>query len=157
MLGEIVHVLHAVAAGVWLGGVLFTMAVVSPALKKTKWPESDRVMTRTLIGREYVKVGGINLVLLLVFAILDGALRGFGIHFYLEYALLIVLFGLVGAHGAYFGRKLVSLAASEKEAASPEAARSFAAERQALQRLSMRVSLLDLLVSATIAVLAVIA
>jgi uncharacterized membrane protein len=156
-LGEIWHVLHTVAAGVWLGGVLFTMAVVSPAFKETKWTESERVMTRTLIGREYAKVGGINLVLLLIFAILDGAVRGFGGLFYIEYALLIVLFSLVGAHGAYFGRKLVSLAMSEKEAESPEAARNFAAERHTLQRLSMGVSLLDLLVSAAIAVLAVIA
>lgn len=154
-MGEVWHMLHVIAAGVWLGGVLFTTAVVSPALKERKWPEAERIMARALIGREYARVGGINLALLVVFGIMDGAARGFGISFYVEYLLLIVLLSLVGAHGAYFGRKLVSLATSEKEAESLEAAKTFAAERHALQRLSMRVSLLDLLVSAVIAVLAV--
>ena len=152
---EIWHLLHVVAAGVWIGGILFTTAVVSPALKAVNWPEFERVMVRTLIGRQYAKVGGINLVLLLIFAIVDGAVRGLGIYFYAEYALLIVLFVLVGLHGAYFGRKLVSLAKSEKEAKSSEIARNFAAERHTLQQLSLGVSLLDLIVSTAIMVLAV--
>ncbi len=35
--------LHAVLAGVWLGGVVFTTAVVSPALNTVKWGEAERV------------------------------------------------------------------------------------------------------------------
>jgi uncharacterized membrane protein len=50
-------VVHAVLAGVWLGGVIFTTAVVSPALKATKWDEPERVLVRSQIGRRYAKVG----------------------------------------------------------------------------------------------------
>ena len=33
MLDAIVHTLHVILAGAWLGGVVFTTTVVSPALK----------------------------------------------------------------------------------------------------------------------------
>ena len=41
MLIEIFHVTHVVLAGVWLGGLVFTTAVVSPALKAMKWSDAD--------------------------------------------------------------------------------------------------------------------
>ena len=104
-----VHTLHAVLAGVWLGGVVFTTAIVSPALNTMKWGEAERVLVRSAIGKQYAKVGTTNLVLLLIFAVLDGLLRGFGPVFYVEYVLLVKVFGLVGAHGAYFGRRLVRM------------------------------------------------
>lgn len=150
-----VNTLHVLLAGVWLGGVIFTMIVVSPALKAMKWDEAERVSVRSVIGKQYAKVGTINLILLAFFAVLDGSLRGFGLSFYVEYALLIVLFGLVASHGAYFGRRLVRLAQSEKGAGSVEDARYFAAERRRLQRLSFGASMLDILVSVSILVLAV--
>jgi uncharacterized membrane protein len=153
-LSEIFHVLHVVFAGVWLGGVVFTTAVVSPALKAMKWSETERVGVRSAIGRQYARVGSANLVLLLLFAILDGFVKGFGALFYAEYALLLLLFGLVAAHGAYFGRRLARLAGAEREAGSDEAARSFAERRRALQKLSLRVSHLNLLVSVAVMVLA---
>jgi len=154
-LGTILHVAHVVLAGVWLGGVVFTMAVVSPALKAMKWSEAERVGVRTIIGRQYARVGSANLVLLLLFAVLDGVLGGFGPGLYAEYALLLLLFGLVAAHGAYFGRRLARLAGAEREAESDEAARSFAEQRRSLQRLSLRVSRLNLVVSAVVMVLAI--
>ena len=101
-----VHVVHAVLAGVWLGGVIFTTAVVSPALKAMKWDEPKRVLVRSKIGEQYAKVGSTNLALLVLFALLDGLLAGIGAALYAEYVLLVVLIGLVGAHGAYFGRRL---------------------------------------------------
>ena len=67
------------------------------------------------------------------------------------------LFGLVAAHGAYFGRRLARLAGAEREAETGEAARSFAEQRRSLQKLSLRVSQLNLLVSAVVMVLAVVA
>jgi uncharacterized membrane protein len=153
-LSEIFHVLHVVLAGVWLGGVVFTTAVVSPALKAMNWSETERVGVRSAIGRQYARVGSANLVLLLLFAVLEGFVKGFGALFYAEYALLLLLFGLVAAHGAYFGRRMAGLAGFEREAGSDEEARSFAERRRALQGLSLRVSQLNLLVSVIVMALA---
>ncbi len=157
MFSEIVHVVHVLLAGVWLGGVVFTTAVVSPALKAMKWSETERVGVRSALGRQYARVGSANLALLLLFAVLDGALSGFGASFYAEYLLLFLLFGLVAAHGAYFGRHLARLAGAEREAGSAEAAKSLAEQRRSLQRHSVRVSQLSLMVSVVVMVLAAIA
>ena len=154
MLGETFHLTHVVLAGVWLGGLVFTTLVVSPALKAMKWPEAERVTVRSAIGRQYARVGSINLVLLALFALLDGALGGFGPALYAEYALILLLFGLVAAHGAYFGRRLAALARAERESDNEEAARSFAERRRSLQKVSSRVSWLSLLVSTAVVVLA---
>jgi uncharacterized membrane protein len=154
MLTEIFHVAHVVLAGVWLGGLVFTTAVVSPAFEAMKWSEAERVAVRSAVGRQYARVGSANLVLLALFAVLNGAFGGFGARFYAEYALLVVVFGLAGAHGAYFGRRLAELARAEREA-DGEDARTFAGRRRSLQRVSLRVSYLNLLVSAVILVLAI--
>jgi uncharacterized membrane protein len=150
-----IHTLHVILAGVWLGGVIFTTAVVSPALKAMKWSEAERVGVRSVIGKQYARVGIVNLVLLLVFAVLDGLMKGFGAIFQLEYLLLAAIFGLVAAHGAYFSRRLVRLAEAERHVVRAEEARAFAKRRHALQRLSFRVSLLDVLISAVVVALAV--
>jgi uncharacterized membrane protein len=154
MLTEIFHVAHVVLAGVWLGGLVFTTAVVSPAFEAMKWSEAERVAVRSAVGRQYARVGSANLVLLALFAVLNGAFEGFGARFYAEYALLVLVFGLAGAHGAYFGRRLAELARAEREA-DGEDARTFAGRRRSLQRVSLRVSYLNLLVSAVILVLAI--
>ena len=151
-MSEIVHATHVVLAGVWLGGVIFTTAVVSPALKAMKWSEPQRVLVRSEIGKRYAKVGSVNLVLLALFALLDGLLAGFGAALYAEYLLLAALFGLVAAHGAYFGRRLKELAADERSAASEGEA--LAGRRRDLQRTSLRVSWASLLVSLAVALLA---
>jgi uncharacterized membrane protein len=154
-MSTIVHTLHVILAGTWLGGVVFTTAVVSPALKAIKWSEAERVGVRSVIGKQYARVGVANLVLLLVFAVLDGLFGGFGPAFYVEYTLLAVVCGLVAAHGAYFGRRLVGLAEAERRSGSVEEARGFAQERRALQRLSSKVSWADILISLAVAALAV--
>ena len=69
--------------------------------------------------------------------------------------LLLLLCSLVAAHGAYFGRRLARLAGAEREAGSEEAAKSFAERRRSLQRLSLRVSQLNVLVSVGVMILAV--
>lgn len=154
-MSTIIHTLHILLAGSWLGGVIFTTVIVSPALKMMEWGEAERVKVRSIIGRRYAQVGGMNLALFLVLAFLDGLTAGFGTIFYAEYALLLVLFGLVAAHGAYFGRKLVSLAEAERRVESLETAASFAEQRRALQRVSGKVSMLDIVVSVVIMVLAI--
>jgi uncharacterized membrane protein len=154
MLDAITHTLHVVLAGGWLGGVVFTTTVVSPALKSMRWGEAEQARVRSVIGRQYAKVGSANLVLLLVFALLEGALSGFGPALYSEYALLAVLFGLVASHGAYFGRRLVELAEARKEAGESEKAQMLALRRRRLQRLSFGISMLIILISAAVTILA---
>ena len=153
-MGEILHLAHVVLAGVWLGGLVFTTLVVSPALKAMKWPEAERVAVRSAIGRQYARVGSINLVLLALFALLDGALGDFGPAYYAEYALILVLIGLVAAHGAYFGRRLAELARAERESKNEEVTRLLAEKRRSLQGVSSRVSWVSLLVSTAVVVLA---
>ena len=154
MLGAIAYTLHVILAGVWLGGVVFTTKVVSPALKSVGWDEAEQARVRSVIGHQYAKVGTANLVLLLVFALMEGALSGFGPALYTEYALLAVLFGLVASHGAYFGRRLVELAEARKEAGASEKAQVLAFRRRRLQRLSFGVSMLNILISAAVLILA---
>lgn len=154
-MSAVVHVVHAVLAGVWLGGVVFTTFVVSPALKAMKWEEAERVQVRSRIGKQYAKLGSVNLALLAVFAVLDGLVAGFGSAFYAEYGLLVILVGLVASHGAYFGRRLRGLAEAEQRAVRKEEARALAGRRRELQKLSLWVSRVDLLVSGAVAVLAV--
>ena len=86
--------------------------------KAMKWSEVERVGVRSMVGRYFARVGGWNLGLLLLFAVVDGALWGFGAVFFVEYALLAALLGLAGAHGAYFGRKIADLAAAEAGSAA---------------------------------------
>jgi uncharacterized membrane protein len=154
LLDAIVHTLHVILAGVWLGGIVFTTAVVSPALKSMGWDEAERVRVRSVIGRQYAKVGTANLVLLLVFALIEGALSGFGPILYTEYALLVVLFGLVASHGVYFGRRLVELAEARKEAGTSEKDQVLAHRRRRLQRLSFGLSMLNILISAAVMIVA---
>ena len=81
MISPIVHTLHDILAGVWLGGVVFTTVVVSPALKAMKWSEAERVGVRSVIGKQYARVGTVNLV----FAVLNGLMKGFGAILHVEY------------------------------------------------------------------------
>ena len=154
-MSAVVHMVHAVLAGVWLGGVIFTTAVVSPALKQLKWDEPARVLLRSQIGKQYAKVGSANLTLLALFALMDGIVGGFGATLYAEYVLLAVLAGLVAVHGAYFGRRLKELAEAERSAGSEREVHALAGRRRELQRISLGVSWADLLVSLAVAVLAV--
>jgi uncharacterized membrane protein len=153
MLDAIVHTLHVILAGAWLGGVVFTTTVVSPALKSIRWDEAEQARVRTVIERQYAKVGTANLVLILALALLEGALSGFGPALYSEYALLAVLFGLVASHGAYFGRRLVELAKARKEAEDSEKARILALRRRKLRRLSFGISILNVLISVLVVIL----
>jgi uncharacterized membrane protein len=151
---EIARVLHAALAGVWLGGLVFTTFVVSPALRRMKWSEAERVTVRSAIGRYYSRLATANLSLLLVFAALDGALGSFGAALYVELALIVVVFALSAAHGAYFGQRLRRLAEAEL-GAEDEEARALARKRRGLQGISARVSVLNLSLSAVVALLAV--
>jgi hypothetical protein len=63
----------------------------------------------------------------------------------------------VASHGAYFGRRLVELAEARKEAGASEKAQVLALRRRRLQRLSFGLSMLNILISAAVLILAVYA
>ena len=65
-----------------------------------------------------------------------------------------MLFSLVASHGAYFGRRLVELAEARKEVGASEEAQVLALRRRRLQRLSFWISMLTILVSAAVLILA---
>jgi uncharacterized membrane protein len=59
----------------------------------------------------------------------------------------------VASHGAYFGRRLVELAKAQQAARDPEMAQMLALRRRRLQRLSIGISMLNILISAVIMIL----
>src|SRR5688500_15202340 len=118
------------------------------------WDEAERARVRSVIGRQYAKVGTANLVLLMILALLEGALSGFNPALYSECALLVVLFGLVASHGAYFGRRLVELAEARKVAGDSDKAHMLTLRRRRLRRLSFGISMLTILISAAVMILA---
>ena len=50
ILDVIAHTLHVILAGAWLGGIIFTTTVVSPALKSVGWDEAEQARVRSVIG-----------------------------------------------------------------------------------------------------------
>jgi hypothetical protein len=71
-LSTVIHVAHAVLAGTWLGGVVFTTAVVSPALKATKWANSERV----LVNGQYPPPGNVYVSARAEYRLSDRTLSG---------------------------------------------------------------------------------
>jgi hypothetical protein len=58
------------------------------------------------------------------------------------------------AHGAYFGRRLKELAVAESRASDDGEARAIAERRRGLQKISLKASWANILVSLTVAALA---
>lgn len=142
-----VHTLRTVAAGCWLGGVFFTSAVVSPALKALYSDESERVEVRSAIGRHYAPVAGMNLAALLPLTLWDCWRGGFSRRLATEGLLVLGIFGLAAGHGAYFGPRLARLATMEREATDTVSAGAVAEQRRALQARSVQLSRLNAFLS----------
>jgi len=139
-----IHAVHVLAAGVWLGGLVFTSAVVSPAFKTMPWTPQERIATRSAVGRQYTKVARINLAILLIAALADGAARGWSTRAAVEIALILVVLILSEMHARVFVPRLGQAARSGDETL-----------RQKTLRVSISVSMLDLLVSFIIAIIAI--
>lgn len=156
----IFHTAAAVLAGTWLGCLVFTTLVVSPALKGLEWPETTRVLVRSRIGRQFRRLANPLLVLLAVAIVLAGVsspLSGWSLARFVAQLVLLVLLGLLAAaHGFFLGTRLQRLAAAEQSEADHDVAAARAA-RHRLQRLSFAVSISDLAVSLVLAILAAIA
>lgn len=139
----IIHAVHALAAGIWLGGLLFTIAVVSPAFKRMNWTPPERIAVRSAVGRQYSKVASLNLLVLLPAACFDVAARGWPAIGRLEIALIAVVCVLSELHARVFAPRLGAAARNGDETSL----------RKALS-LSIGISMLNLLLSLVVAVLA---
>lgn len=153
------HTAASVLAGTWLGCLVFTTLVVSPALKGLEWPETTRVLVRSRIGRQFRRLANPLLVLLTAAVVLTGlsaGLTGWSLAGFVAQLVLLVLLGvLAAAHGFVLGTRLQRLAAAEQSDAADEALTARAA-RHRLQRLSFAVSVSDLAVSLLLAILVAI-
>lgn len=137
-----IHAVHALAAGIWLGGLVFTTVVVSPAFKRMEWSPAERIAVRSAVGRQYARVAGANLLALLLAALADWVPAGLGATAIAELGLIVLVFVLSGLHGAVFAPRLAQMARDGKPA-----------DTLRLQRLSVGVSLLNLMLSAAVVVL----
>lgn len=136
---SIIHTIHVLAAGIWLGGLVFTASVVTPAFKRMKWTPVERIAVRSEVGRQYSKIARVNLLILLLAAIFDTAARNFW-----EIALIVVVFVLSELHALVLAPRLGAAARSGNEIA-----------RKKSLRVSVSVSMLNLLLSLVVAILAI--
>lgn len=139
-----IHAVHVLAASIWLGGLVFTVAVVSPAFKRMEWAPVERIAVRSAVGRQYAKVARFNLAVLLLAALADAAARGWSVAAQVEIALVVGVLVLSEMHAQVFAPRLGQAARSGNESA----------RRHAL-RTSISVSMLNLLLSFVIAVLSI--
>lgn len=150
---DLIQTIQLLLAGIWLGGVVFTTMVVSPALKAMKWEEVERIQVRSVIGRHYAPVATLNLALLLISSVLLGLTGKTDGMFYSEIALVLVLVALATAHGVYFGPRLSGLAAAQQQVSGPDGVTLVVERRHALQRLSLALNVTNLAASLALLVL----
>jgi uncharacterized membrane protein len=141
---SIIHVIHILASGVWLGGLVFTTVVISPAFRRMTWSPQERVAVRSQVGRQYSKVARFNLTVLLLAALGDNALRGWSTLSVLEITLIIGILLLSELHARVYAPRLGEAARSSDETA-----------RRSALRVSISISMLNLALSAVVAVLAI--
>lgn len=139
-----VHAIHLLAAGIWLGGLVFTTTVVSPAFKNMPWTPDERTAVRSAVGRQYAKVANLNLTVLLIAAIIDAVFRHWAIAPLVEIGLVIVVLILAGLHGLVFAPRLAAAAREQRHD-----------DRARLLRLSISISMMNLLLSIIVMVLAI--
>lgn len=140
----LIHVIHVLAAGIWLGGLVFTTIVVSPAFKAMSWTPAERMTVRSAVGRQYAKVANTNLLILLLAAIADVAFHQWTPAAIGEIALVVIVFILAILHGAIFAPRLSAAAREQRHD-----------DRAKLLRLSVSISMLNLLLSFVVMVLAI--
>jgi uncharacterized membrane protein len=140
----VIHAVHILAAGIWMGGLVFTTVVVTPAFKRMNWTPPERIVVRSMVGKQYSKVARVNLLVLLLAAILDRAMQGGSTLWGIEIALIVVAFALAELHAQVFAPRLGMAARSGDDAA----------RKKALQ-VSISVSMLNLLLSFVIAIMAI--
>lgn len=139
MNASIIHIIHFLAAGIWLGGLVFTASVVSPAFKRMNWAPTERIAVRSEVGRQYSKIAHVNLAILLLSAIFDASARNVW-----EIALIVFVCAISELHALVFAPRLGAAARSGNEIV-----------RRKTLRVSIGVSVLNLVFSFVIAILAI--
>lgn len=139
-----IHIIHVLAAGIWLGGLVFTTAVVSPAFKAMSWTPAERLAVRSAVGRKYSKVANVNLLILLIAAVIDAILRHWNTVSIIEIVLVVIVFALAVLHGEVFAPRLAAAARERRQD-----------DRAKLLRLSISISMLNLLLSFVVMILAI--
>ncbi len=147
--------LHLLAAIFWVGGQLFLVTVVLPVLRRNL-ADDVRVRVAAQAGRRFERLSAGALGVLLVTGPLNAVVHGVSpsIMAYTEWGhvlaakvlLVLVVLAITIVHGVFYGRRLEQLAASSDPASR--------ARRLALQRQSVRLSALNLLLNVVIVGLA---
>ncbi len=142
-MNAVIHVVHILAAGIWMGGLVFTSVVVTPAFRRMEWTPPERVAVRSAVGRQYSKVARINLAVLLLAALFDRPAQGGSTQWVVGIALIVAAFVLAELHAQVFAPRLGKAARSGDETARAKAL-----------RVSISVSMVNLLLSFVIAIIA---
>jgi uncharacterized membrane protein len=140
---SLIHCIHLMAAGIWLGGLVFTATVVTPAFRRMAWSDVERLAVRSELGRQYAKVARINLIILVAGIVAEGALTGFGSILVAELTFVFFIALLSELHARYAAPRLVAAVRGEIQA-----------DRRKLLRLSVAISVLNLLASTGLMILA---
>lgn len=149
--------LHLVAAMFWVGGQLFLVLVVLPVLRQ-EVAEAERVRIAAQTGRRFAALSSVALGTLLITGPLNAVAHGvswsilrdtaWGHVLIVKVMLVLIVLVITIVHGAYYGRTLEAL----RVAATDDPARI--ATRRVLQRQSVRLSALNLLLNLAIVALA---
>lgn len=139
-----VHVIHLLSAGIWLGGLVFVLVVLLPALRRMSPTIEERIKVRAAIGPLYIIVSRINLVILLFSAVLDTFFRGWRVNSIIEIALIIVVFVLSETLGT-IGARLIEAVRDER-----------AEDRKSMVRMAAGISSVSLLLSFILMILAIL-
>lgn len=142
IMNAFLHILHVLAAGIWLGGLVFTTIVVSPAFRQMDWSPVERIAVRSAVGRQYTKVARFNLLVLLVAALAAWLSQGWSTLASVEIALILSVVVLSELHALVWVPRLAQAARSGNDAA-----------RAAAMHVMITASMLNLLLSFGIAIL----
>lgn len=150
-------IVEVAAACIWLGTYLFTNFVVSPGLSNAVANPAQRTAIRSVIGRRY---GALAVPLLggWLVAILAQGMSAWTVT---RAVVLVLLLIAVGLHGYLLGGRLQALAREqlEADAAASREHRNrppVAARQEALRQASARLTVVSLLLSAALALAALL-
>ena len=153
-----VHLLSAIA---WIGGQLFIVLVLVPIMRSAL-PANERTLLFAKVGQRFAVVSWVALALLVVTGFLNGERRGiawgrllassYGQRLAIKLGLVALVIVITLVHALYYGRRLTALAEQARDAAAVDEAD--ARERRRLQRASIALSAVNLLLNLAIVLLA---